>query len=89
MEFRTKNIVFVLLFLVAMLRLTYCEDIITTIAGSGTPGYSGDNGQATAAALYQPHGVALDTSGSYRSSLLFIFSLLTSLLTLCRKCLHC
>ena len=65
MEFRTKNIVFVLLFLVAMLRLTYCEDIITTIAGSGTPGYSGDNGQATAAGLYVPQGVCLDGVGLF------------------------
>jgi len=65
MEFRTKNIVFVLLFLVAMLRLTYCADIITTIAGSGTQGYSGDNGPATAAGLDWPCGVALDTSGLY------------------------
>jgi len=73
MEFRTKSIGFVLLFLVAMLRLTYCVDIITTVAGSGTPGYSGDNGPATSAALYQPHGVALDSLGSY-FNLVFILS---------------
>jgi hypothetical protein len=34
--------------------------IITAVAGSGTPGYSGDNGPATAANLYSPTGVAVD-----------------------------
>ncbi len=44
--------------------------IITTIAGSSTSAsYSGDNGAATSAALYSPHGVSLDSSGSYLSSL--------------------
>ncbi len=38
-------------------------DVITTIAGTGTGSYSGDNGAATSAALYCPYGVALDTSG--------------------------
>ena len=36
---------------------------ITTIAGNGTPGYNGDNIQATAASLNGPRGVALDGSG--------------------------
>ena len=38
-------------------------EIITTIAGTGSAFYSGDNGQATAAGLFGPRGVALDTSG--------------------------
>ncbi len=38
--------------------------VITTIAGTGTAGYSGDNGQATAASIYYPHGVNLDSSGN-------------------------
>ena len=38
-------------------------EIINTIAGTGTSSYSGDNGQATAAGLYYPRGVALDTAG--------------------------
>jgi uncharacterized protein (TIGR03437 family) len=38
--------------------------IITTIAGNGHPGFSGDNGPAAAAQLNQPYGVALDTSGN-------------------------
>ena len=37
--------------------------VITSIAGNGSPGYSGDGGQATTAALYQPEGVAVDSSG--------------------------
>ena len=37
--------------------------IITTIAGTGTGTYSGDNGQATAAGLLYPYGVALDAAG--------------------------
>ena len=37
--------------------------IITTIAGTGTSSYSGDNGDATSATLYLPYGVALDASG--------------------------
>ena len=37
--------------------------IITTIAGTGSATYSGDNGQATAAGLWGPFGVALDAAG--------------------------
>ncbi len=38
--------------------------IITTIAGNGTAGFSGDNGQAILAELYQPIGVAFDAVGN-------------------------
>ena len=38
--------------------------IITTIAGTGAPGYSGDGGPATQATLNRPSSVALDTSGN-------------------------
>ena len=37
--------------------------VITTVAGNGTAGYSGDNGPATAAELYYPAGVAVDSAG--------------------------
>ena len=37
--------------------------IITTIAGTGTAGSSGDGGAATAAQLNQPYGVAIDALG--------------------------
>jgi len=38
--------------------------IITTIAGTGTYGYSGDGGPATAANIYFPSGVQLDNAGN-------------------------
>jgi len=38
--------------------------IITTVAGNGTPGYSGDGGVATSAELYYPSGVAIDSAGN-------------------------
>jgi hypothetical protein len=38
--------------------------IITTIAGNGTKGYSGDGGLAANAELYYPDGIAVDDSGS-------------------------
>ena len=38
--------------------------VITTVAGNGTAGFSGDNGPATSASLYQPSGVAVDSSGN-------------------------
>jgi uncharacterized protein (TIGR03437 family) len=37
--------------------------IITTIAGNGRRGYSGDNGPATEAQMTTPDGLALDSSG--------------------------
>ena len=38
--------------------------LITTIAGNGTIGYSGDGGQATNAALKNPTGLVFDRSGN-------------------------
>src|SRR5208283_3417442 len=38
--------------------------VITTVAGNGTYGYSGDNGPATAAELEGPQGVVVDASGN-------------------------
>lgn len=37
---------------------------LTRVAGTGVPGYSGDGGAATSAALNQPAGIALDNSGN-------------------------
>ena len=38
--------------------------IITTVAGTGQPGFAGDGGPATAAPLKQPHSIALDATGA-------------------------
>jgi len=45
-------------------RMINTAGIITTIAGNGTQGYSGDGGQATAAAFYPLGGVAVDAVGN-------------------------
>ncbi len=37
---------------------------ITTVAGNGTRGFSGDNGPASNAQLNNPYGVALDSTGN-------------------------
>ncbi len=41
--------------------------IITTVAGNGTNGYSGDGGVATNASLNQPYGAAVIITGPYGS----------------------
>jgi trimeric autotransporter adhesin len=38
--------------------------LITTVAGTGTPGYTGDGGVATAAEFQQPSAVAVDFQGN-------------------------
>jgi hypothetical protein len=38
--------------------------VITTIAGNGLPGYSGDGGSGTNALLNQPSGLATDNAGN-------------------------
>ena len=44
-------------------KVTVSTGIITTIAGTGSASYSGDNGAATSATLCYPEGVAVDVSG--------------------------
>ena len=43
--------------------VNHATGVITTVAGNGTAGYSGDNGPATAAELTSPNGVAVDSAG--------------------------
>jgi hypothetical protein len=45
-------------------KVTVSTSVITTIAGTGAAGYSGDGNQATAAVIYHPHGINLDSSGN-------------------------
>ena len=44
-------------------KVTVSTGKITTIVGTGSATYSGDNGAATSATLYYPTGVAVDASG--------------------------
>ncbi len=44
-------------------KVTVSTGIITTIAGTGSSSYSGDNAAATSATLKFPRCVALDSSG--------------------------
>jgi sugar lactone lactonase YvrE len=46
------------------IRLISAAGLITTLAGTGTPGYSGDGGPAIAAQLALPQGLALTASGT-------------------------
>jgi uncharacterized protein (TIGR03437 family) len=45
-------------------KVTTADGIITTVAGTGQGGYSGDGGPSTAALLNYPYGVAVDAAGS-------------------------
>ena len=44
------------------IQITVSDGIITTIAGTGSGGSSGDGSAATSAKLKSPYGVALDSS---------------------------
>ena len=46
-------------------KVTVSTGIITTFAGTGSTTFSGDGGSATSATLYYPHGVSLDSTGSF------------------------
>jgi sugar lactone lactonase YvrE len=45
-------------------KVTASTGVISTIAGNGTNGYSGDGGPATSAQFYNPVAVAVDSSGN-------------------------
>ncbi len=56
--------ILLILLLVASITTQSHAQIITTIAGTGIAGFSGDIGQATAAELHNPNGISLDATGN-------------------------
>ncbi len=46
-------------------KIVAATGVITTVAGTGSAGYSGDGGPATAAQMNSPHGICLDFSGNF------------------------
>jgi hypothetical protein len=54
--------IYLSIYLFFYLYIYYILGIITTIAGNGSVGYSGDGGLATSATLNGPCGVAIDTT---------------------------
>ena len=46
------------------IRKVSSDGVITTVAGNGVRGYSGDGGPATSTSLHYPHGVAVDGQGN-------------------------
>src|SRR4051812_17815558 len=45
-------------------RIDVRSSVISTVAGTGTAGFSGDGGPATSAMLRQPHSIVFDRDGS-------------------------
>jgi len=67
-------------------RVDAVTDTITTVAGNGTAGYSGDGGQATAAEIYDASAVAVDNNGNiyisdYYNSMIRKVSAATGIIT--------
>ncbi|MGC1272339.1 MAG: hypothetical protein WBC44_01425 [Planctomycetaceae bacterium] len=57
------NMVFVEMMNHVVRRVDRKTGVISTIAGTGEPGFSGDDGPATAAKLKQPHSICFDREG--------------------------
>lgn len=53
-----------LIFFLILLSKPGSAQIITTIAGTGTAGFTGDGGAATSAQIYYPHNLAQDAAGN-------------------------
>ena len=69
-------------------KVTVSTGIITTIAGTGTTTFSGDNGQATSATVKNPYGVALDSSGRPQCIHVMIFNRYFEFNTINRQRVH-
>lgn len=61
---RDGNIYFTEEFYERVRRVDARTGLITTVAGNGLSGFSGDGGPATAASLNRPQGLALDAAGN-------------------------
>ena len=48
----------------SLIRKVSAAGIITTVAGNGLPGFSGDGGPAASASLQTPEGITLDAAGN-------------------------
>ncbi len=59
-----NNIYFSDRFNAVVRRVDAVTGLITTVAGTGMPGFSGDGGPATAAKLSSPHDIRFDTLGN-------------------------
>jgi DNA-binding beta-propeller fold protein YncE len=58
------NLVFSDTFNYCLRRIGATTGVISTIAGTGEPGFAGDGGPATSAQLNQPYGVTVDHAGT-------------------------
>ena len=58
-----------------IMKVALSSGIISTIAGTGSNGFSGDGGQATAAELNGPEGLTMDSLGiQFLQSVIFLTS---------------
>ncbi len=57
-------ILFIVTFYAVIALPVHAEGIITTLAGNGIRGFSGDGGQATEAQLNRPSCLSVDSSGN-------------------------
>jgi trimeric autotransporter adhesin len=61
---KLSSLTALILVLSGVIGTSFAQNIISTVAGNGTTGYSGDGYPATSAQLYSPHGVAVDQIGN-------------------------
>src|SRR5438874_5840955 len=61
---RARNLYFSDTFNHRIRRVDARSGVITTVAGNGEPGYSGDGGPAIRASLNEPYGIAIDRGGN-------------------------
>jgi len=59
-----KKLSFIFFFMISVTGFCRGDWLIKTVAGTGTAGYSGDEGAATSALLNYPFGVSVDASGN-------------------------